>query len=195
MVPGSFTYRPAAGEVLAAGQHELSVTFAPADTLNYTKARVVAPMTITEKLSAIITWPTPTAISYGTALSGVQLNATASVPGKFVYTPSAGLVLAPGKYTLSASFTPSETEKYAPAQATVVLEVEGSPDADSSPDAVPETPSAQASTADNSAPEDPARAEATDESTYTMPSPRETRTYMGAIYERGEDGQWHLQKT
>ena len=188
-VPGSFAYRPAAGEVLAAGQHELSVTFAPADTLNYTTARVVAPMTITEKLSAIITWPTPSAVSYGTALSGVQLNATASVPGKFVYTPSAGLVLAPGKYTLSASFTPSETEKYAPAQATVVLEVEGSPDA------APETPSAQDFTADNSAPEDPARAEATDEFSYTMPSPRETRTYMGAIYERGEDGQWHLQKT
>jgi hypothetical protein len=24
---------------------------------------------------------------------------------------------------------------------------------------------------------------------------RETRTYKGAIYEKGEDGQWHLQQT
>jgi hypothetical protein len=26
------------------------------------------------------------------------------------------------------------------------------------------------------------------------PIPRETRTYKGAIYEKGDDGQWHLQQ-
>ena len=134
-VPGSFAYSPAAGEILAPGVHELSVTFTPTDTLNYTTARAVVPLTVTEKLPAIITWPVPSAISYGTALSATQLNATASVPGTFVYTPSAGHVLAPGRYTLSASFTPSDTEKYATAQATVVLEVEGSPDIASLPTA------------------------------------------------------------
>ena len=41
----------------------------------------------------VITWPTPAPISYGTALSGVQLNATASVPGTFAYTPDIGVVL------------------------------------------------------------------------------------------------------
>ena len=90
--------------------HELSATFTPMDTLNYTTVTCHVPLAVTEKLPALINWPVPSAISYGTALSAAQLNATASVPGTFVYTPSAGHVLAPGKYTLSALFTPSDTE-------------------------------------------------------------------------------------
>ena len=194
-VPGSFTYTPAAGEILEPGVHELSVNFAPTDTLNYTSARAVVSLTVNEKLSPLITWPVPSAISYGTALNATQLNATASVPGTFVYTPSAGHVLAPGRYTLSASFTPLDTEKYATAQATVVLEVEGSPDIASLPTAdAPETPSTWTFTAINSAPADSAPAEAMDERTATKTNPRETRMYKGAVYEKGEDGQWHLQK-
>ena len=152
-VPGSFAYTPAAGEILAPGVHELSVTFTPTDTLNYTTAHAVVPLTVTEKLPTLIIWPAPSAISYGTALSATQLNATASVPGTFVYTPSAGHVLAPGRYTLSVSFTPSDTEKYATAQAAVVLEVEGSPDIASPPTAATDTPSTRTFTATNAAPE------------------------------------------
>ena len=48
-----------------------------------------------------ITWNTPAAITYGTALSSTQLSATANVPGTFVYTPAAGTVLKAGKQTLS----------------------------------------------------------------------------------------------
>ncbi len=151
-VPGSFAYTPAAGEILEPGVHELSVNFTPTDTLNYTSARAVVPLTVTEKLSPLITWPVPSAISYGTALNATQLNATASVPGTFVYTPSAGHVLAPGRYTLSASFTPLDAEKYATAQATVVLEVEGSPDNASLPTAATETPSTRTFTAIDSDP-------------------------------------------
>ncbi len=55
-----------------------------------------------------ITWPTPSAIALGTALSGTQLNATATVPGTFVYTPAAGTVLPAGTQTLSVTFTPAE---------------------------------------------------------------------------------------
>ncbi len=52
-----------------------------------------------------ITWPTPAAISYGTALSSAQLNASASyngvnVPGTFEYIPTAGEVLDAGSQTL-----------------------------------------------------------------------------------------------
>jgi Flp pilus assembly CpaE family ATPase len=193
-VPGSFVYRPAAGEVLAPGEHEVSVTFTPADTLNYTSVRAVVPVTITEKAPTFITWPTPSAISYGAALSTIQLNATASVPGTFVYTPSAGHVLAPGRYTLSASFTPSDTENYAAAQGAVVLEVQGLPDNNSSPTATTETKPEWNFMTNNSAPEDSAPAEVTGEDTAATASPRETRSYKGAIYEKGEDGQWHLQK-
>jgi hypothetical protein len=48
--------------------------------------------------------------------------------------------------------------------------------------------------ATNSAREDSTPAEVTDEGAAVMASPRETRSYKGAIYEKGEDGQWHLQK-
>ncbi|MGD0347329.1 MAG: AAA family ATPase [Terracidiphilus sp.] len=193
-VPGSFAYRPAAGEVLTPGMHDLSVTFTPTDTLNYTTVRAAVSLTVTEKLPTFITWPNPSAISYGTALSIMQLNATASVEGTFIYTPSAGLVLAPGRYTLRASFTPSEIEKYATAQAAVVLEVEGSPQIASLPTAASETQSARTFTVTKSAHGDLAPAEATGERTASKTYARETRMYKGAIYEKREDGQWHLQK-
>jgi Flp pilus assembly CpaE family ATPase len=193
-VPGSFAYKPTAGEVLAPGEHELSVTFTPTDTLNYTTVQATVSLTITEKAPTFITWPTPSAVSYGTALSVIQLSATASVPGTFVYTPAAGHVLAPGRYTLSATFTPTDTENYATAQSAVVLEVEGLPDMTSSPTAATETKPSRSLNANHSAAEDSTLAEITGEGTAAKASPRETRSYKGAIYEKGEDGQWHLQK-
>jgi hypothetical protein len=192
--PGYFAYTPAAGEILEPGVHELSVIFTPTDTLNYTSARAVVPLTVNEELSPHIAWPIPSAISYGTALNDTQLNATASVPGAFVYTPSAGHVLASGRYILSVSFTPLDTEKYPKAKASVVLEVEELPDFASLPTAAAETPSTLTFIAINPAPADLAPAEIVGERDATMTNLRETRTYKGAVYEKGEDGQWHLQK-
>jgi beta-glucanase (GH16 family) len=71
----------------------------------------------------VITWATPAAITYGTALSATQLDATASVPGTFSYTPAAGAVLAAGSQTLSVTFTPTDTTKYTTATATAALKV------------------------------------------------------------------------
>jgi MinD-like ATPase involved in chromosome partitioning or flagellar assembly/ActR/RegA family two-component response regulator len=193
-VPGSFAFAPATGEILAPGVHELSVSFTPTDTLNYITVSATVPLTVAEKSATHIAWPVPSAISYGVALSAAQLNATASVPGTFVYTPSEGHVLAPGRYTLSASFTPSDTEKYETAQATVVLEVEGSPDNASLPAEAAETLSNRTLDATNFAPADSVPAEITAERTVASTIPRETRTYKGAVYEKREDGQWHLQK-
>jgi len=65
-----------------------------------------------------ITWPAPAAITYGTALSSTQLNATASYPGTFTYSPAAGTVLSAGSQKLSASFTPSDSSKVQSATAT-----------------------------------------------------------------------------
>ncbi len=197
-VPGSFAYSPAAGAILEPGAHELSVKFAPTDTLNYTSARALVLLNVNEKIAPIITWQAPAAICYGTVLNGTHLNATASVPGTFVYTPSAGHVLAPGRYALSAMFTPFDTEKYATAQATVELEVEGSPEVAPLPAAAtevsPETPSARTLTEISLTHADPAPAEAMEERSATGTILRETRRYKGAVYEKGEDGQWHLQK-
>ncbi len=193
-VPGSFAYTPAAGEKLAPGVHELSAVFTPADTLNYAVVSATVKLTVTEKLPAEVKWPTPSAISYGTALSAAQLNATASVPGTFVYTPSAGHVLAPGRYTLSVTFIPSETDKYGKAQASVELVVEGSPYGASMPSPSVESPAPRAFTATEYAPAETIQADQTHNIPAAEMRPRETRTYKGAVYEKGEDGQWHLQK-
>ncbi len=70
-----------------------------------------------------ITWPTPAAITYGAALSATQLDATASVPGTFTYTPAAGTVPKAGTQTLTAEFVPADTKDYTGANATVQLTV------------------------------------------------------------------------
>jgi FixJ family two-component response regulator len=183
-VPGSFAYTPAEGEILPPGVHRLSATLTPTDTLNYTAAHAIVTLTVTEKSPALINWPVPAVIPYGTALGAAQLNATASVQGTFAYSPSAGHVLAPGRYTLSVLFTPFDMERYAAARAGVVLEVAGLPGIPSSPVA-----STQTLNAFGSAPANPIMAESTSEQ-----QPHETRTYKGAVYEKGDDGKWHLQQ-
>jgi hypothetical protein len=60
----------------------------------------------------------------GSALSGVQLNATANVEGTFIYTPAIGTVLgAAGVRELSVVFTPKDTAQFKTASATVSLVV------------------------------------------------------------------------
>jgi hypothetical protein len=57
-------------------------------------------------------------------LSATQLNATASVPGTFVYTPPAGTVLGAGSQTLAVTFTPTDTTDYNTATASVAITVD-----------------------------------------------------------------------
>jgi hypothetical protein len=61
----------------------------------------------------VINWPTEALITYGTALSSTQLDATATsdgaaVSGSYAYTPPAGTVLNAGTQTLNVTFTPSD---------------------------------------------------------------------------------------
>ena len=70
-----------------------------------------------------ITWARPAAITYGTALTGTQLNATAPVPGNIVYSPAAGTMLTGGPQTLSVTFTPTDTTDYTTATAGVTITV------------------------------------------------------------------------
>ena len=121
-VPGDFVYTPAAGEVLQAGAQTLSAAFTPADAANYTTAQAAVQLTVTQA-TPIITWPAPAPISYGVTLGADQINATALVPGTFVYAPSAGEVLGEGTHTLTATFTPTDAVDYATVQATASLTV------------------------------------------------------------------------
>jgi Flp pilus assembly CpaE family ATPase len=121
-IPGAFVYTPAGGEVLAVGMHTLSVSFTPEDTATHTTAQAAVSLTVS-KATPVITWTTPAPITYGAALSAAQLNATASVPGTFIYTPAAGVVPTAGVQTLLVTFTPTDTEDYATEQATVSLTI------------------------------------------------------------------------
>jgi len=79
--------------------------------------------TYQQTLPSII-WSNPSAITYGTALSSTQLDATASVPGTFVYTPSYGTVLGVGaNQSLSVTFSPTDTVDYSSATDSVSLAV------------------------------------------------------------------------
>jgi hypothetical protein len=121
-VPGSFAYGPALGTVLTAGSQKLSLTFTPTNTANYTTASAIVNLAVNQATPSI-TWPTPAAIPYGTALSIAQLNATASVAGSLAYTPVAGTVLTAGSHLLSATFAPTDTTDYTPAAGQVTLQV------------------------------------------------------------------------
>jgi hypothetical protein len=75
-----------------------------------------------------ITWATPAAITFGSALGAGQLNATASVAGTFTYTPPAGTVLPAGAgQILYALFTPADPSTYSAAAATTTITVNNAP--------------------------------------------------------------------
>jgi YD repeat-containing protein len=123
-VPGSFGYTPPAGTILNAGNAQtLSAVFTPADASNYASGTAATAIDVA-KSSSTLSWSAPAAIVYGTPLSSAQLNATANVPGSFVYTPPTGTILTAGSvHTLSVAFTPTDTVDYANSTATVTINV------------------------------------------------------------------------
>jgi hypothetical protein len=121
-LPGTLLYTPAAGTMLLSGPQTLSVTFTPSDTTNFNTEAATVVLTVT-KGSPTISWAAPGAITSGTALSSTQLDATASVPGSFAYSPAAGTVLAAGAQTLTVMFTPTDNVDYNTASVSVTLTV------------------------------------------------------------------------
>jgi RHS repeat-associated protein len=106
---------------LTAGTH--SITAGWIGNSNYGPVTSSAITQTVNKATPIINWPTPTAITYGTALSATQLDASTTPAGGFVYTPSGGTVLSAGSQTLSVTFTPTDTTDYNTATSTVTLTV------------------------------------------------------------------------
>ncbi len=121
-VAGTFTYSPAAGVIPGAGSAALTATFTPADTRSYTTATTTVNLAVA-KATPALNWPTPASIAAGTPLSSSQLNATASVPGTFAYSPATGAVPGIGTTSLTVTFTPSDSADYTSATATVPLTV------------------------------------------------------------------------
>jgi hypothetical protein len=126
-LPGAFIYTPPAGTVMSGtGTATLRVRFEPEDYADYNSvtAEVTLKVNGGSLDTAKITWPAPAGITYGTALSSSQLDATANYPGTFSYSPALGTILGGGSQELGVTFTPGNQAKVAPAFATTTIKVD-----------------------------------------------------------------------
>jgi hypothetical protein len=111
-VPGTFAYSPDMGTILGTGSQILTATFTPTDTADYVSGtQVQASLAVNQAVPAL-SWAQPGPITYGTPLSGAQLDATSDVPGQFTYSPDTGTILGAGLQTITAVFTPADTTDY-----------------------------------------------------------------------------------
>jgi hypothetical protein len=124
-VPGNFVYTPDIGTVPPTGaDFELSLTFTPTNTTDYATVTVEQNVDV-DPATPVIMWANPADIIDGTALSSTQLDATANVPGTFVYTPAAGTVLPEGQsQSLGVFFTPTDSTDYSSVGASANLNVD-----------------------------------------------------------------------
>jgi len=107
---------------LVVGSHSITAVYA--GDSNYAASTSPAVTQMVNDVTPAITWSTPAAITYGTALSATQLSASSGiVTGTFVYSPPTGTVLAAGTQTLSVTFLPNDSADYSSAKATVALQV------------------------------------------------------------------------
>lgn len=119
----------AGGMVHITGAGSCTITASQAGNTNYNAASNVLQSFSIAKATPVISWANPADITYGTALGGTQLNASASfqsspLNGSFAYTPLAGAILNAGNtQTLSVNFTPTDAANFNPATATVSINV------------------------------------------------------------------------
>lgn len=94
---------------ITAGSYTVTATL---NETNYSASPVSTTLVI-NKATPTVSWTPTTPITYPTALSGSQLNATASVGGIFTYTPASGTVLNAGAgQILSLDFVPTDGTNY-----------------------------------------------------------------------------------
>ena len=120
---GTFVYSPAAGTIPAVRSQTLTATFTSTDSVDFLPA--TATVTLVDQPGE--PGDHLAAITYGTALSTAQLNASSSVAGSFSYTPASGTVLAAGTQALSVTFTPADPVSYHSATSIVSLSVNKAP--------------------------------------------------------------------
>lgn len=106
--PGTYTWTAPVGALNVSNVTSFNLEFDPTAsytgsyTIIYTKIALLTPL-------SQVTWNTPSAITYGTALGAGQLDATANVQGSFTYTPASGTVFNIGVNKISTIFAPVET--------------------------------------------------------------------------------------
>ena len=133
--PGGFSGDWPGGTIGPGQSRNVTVTFAPSAAIGYSGNVTVnsdasggsstLPISGTGlKITPSISWPKPASITYGTALSAMQLNASSTVAGTFSYFPPVGTILnAGGNQVLRATFAPSDSANYNSLDAGVEIDV------------------------------------------------------------------------
>jgi len=112
---------------LTTGGHSIGAVYTPTVGSAFTASSATALSQVVNKAAPVITWATPSAITYGTPLSATQLDASSTVQGSFNYTPASSAVLTAGSQTLSVTFTPTDVTDYTAPTKTVQLTVNKAP--------------------------------------------------------------------
>jgi hypothetical protein len=134
-VPGTFAFTIPTTAPHAGLQPE-SVTFTPANTTDYSIVTSTVNVLV-NKATPVLTWH-PASIELGFSLGAAQLDATANVPGGFVYTPPSGTPVVTTTELLSVLFTPADTVDFNTSSlSTVPVTVTAGPLATLSPSTLP----------------------------------------------------------
>jgi hypothetical protein len=106
--PVTVTYNGSSNAPTSAGSYAVVATVSDSNySGSATGTLVIA------KATPALTFAPPAPVIVNTVLGAAQLNASATVPGAFSYTPSSGTVLSTiGLQLLSATFTPADTTNY-----------------------------------------------------------------------------------
>jgi hypothetical protein len=126
-VPGVYRYSPLMGSILDAGEHTITVSFAPNDASIYSVLEKSRTITV-RKLVPKINWDIPEdTVFVGVELTDDVLDACLedqSIDGTFFYSRTVGFAYSkPGMYELSVTFVPSDEYSKNYAQVTMTLEV------------------------------------------------------------------------
>ena len=110
-VPGVLRYSLPRGALLAPGTHVVTVAFHPRDATSFVVVQATQQVVV-DRLQARLTWQRPAPIAAGTPLSAVQLDAVASVAGRFTYFPPRGTAFGPGIHPIAVRFQPADLTHY-----------------------------------------------------------------------------------
>ena len=103
---------------------------------NYATSDATGQLVIS-RATPLITWNNPADIFNPAPLTAAQLNATANVPGSFVYAPDFGAVLPiANSHLLTVEFTPTDQGNYNAVSASVTIRVRGLVALDTTPPVV-----------------------------------------------------------
>ena len=105
------------------GVGAVTVEASQAGSGNYAAATAITHNFLVQPATPLLSWTNPVTVVYGTVLDTNQLNAVASVPGNFSYSPDAGTILDSGTNLLSVVFVPDDSMDYSSVTNTVELVV------------------------------------------------------------------------